>query len=119
MAIPRVPARVLCLAALLFAAVGVARLAAQSSTGSLSGVIVDSSGGGVAGVSVSLRSADTGAVRTASSGANGNFAFPYLVPGNYAVTAELSGFSPAKIANVTVSVGGDATMPPCTLAKYV
>ncbi|HEV8117384.1 MAG TPA: TonB-dependent receptor, partial [Thermoanaerobaculia bacterium] len=110
MAIPRVPARVLCLAALLFAAVGVARLAAQSSTGSLSGVIVDSSGGGVAGVSVSLRSADTGAVRTASSGANGNFAFPYLVPGNYAVTAELSGFSPAKIANVTVSVGGDATV---------
>ncbi|HKA37770.1 MAG TPA: carboxypeptidase regulatory-like domain-containing protein [Thermoanaerobaculia bacterium] len=110
MAIPKVSARVLCLAALLFAAIPAGRLAAQSSTGSMSGVIVDSSGGGVPGAAVSLRSADTGAVRTTTSGANGSFTFPYLIPGNYAVTAELSGFSPAKIANVTVTVGGDATV---------
>ena len=102
--------RILCLAAFLFACGWVARMQAQSSTGSISGNVVDSSGGGVPGASVSIRSSDTGATRTATSGATGTFTFPYLIPGNYAVSAELSGFAPAKVANVTVSVGGDATV---------
>ena len=104
------PARVLCLVALLFALSPTGRLVAQSSTGSITGNIVDSSGGGVPGASVSTRNVDTGAVRSATSGAAGQFTFPNLVVGNYAVSAELSGFSPAKVANVNVSVGSDSTV---------
>src|SRR6266542_2460805 len=70
----------LCVLALLFAVVPSGRLFAQSSTGS------------------------------ATSGASGSFTFPNLTPGNYAVSAELSGFSPAKVTNVAVTVGGDATV---------
>jgi len=111
MASPKVSARVLALAVLLlFAVIPAARLAAQSSTGSISGIVVDSSGAGVPGASVSIRSADTGATRTATSGASGTYAFPNLIPGIYSVSADLSGFSPAKVANVVVSVGADATV---------
>src|SRR5262245_65118438 len=110
MASHRVSSRVLCLAALLFAMVPAARVAAQSATGSISGTVVDSSGAGVPGASVTIRSADTGATRTTTSGTSGNFTFPYLIPGNYSITTELSGFAPAKVANATVSVGGDTTV---------
>ncbi|HJW13424.1 MAG TPA: carboxypeptidase regulatory-like domain-containing protein, partial [Thermoanaerobaculia bacterium] len=103
-------ARILCLAAFLSLVVPAAWLTAQSATGSITGNVVDTSGGGVPGAAVSIRSADTGTTRTTTSGATGAFRFLYLVPGNYSVTADLSGFSPAKIANVTVTVGGDATV---------
>ena len=83
------------------------RLFAQSSTGSISGNVVDASGAGVPGASVSVRNVDTGATRAATSGVSGGFTFPNLTPGNYAVSGELSGFSPAKVTNVTVTVGGD------------
>jgi hypothetical protein len=106
----KVSVRFLCLAALLFALAPAGRLYAQSSTGSITGNVVDASGGGVPGASVSARNADTGALRTATSGASGGFRFPNLAPGNYAVSADLSGFSPAKVANVIVTVGGDSTV---------
>ncbi len=100
----------LCVVALLFAAVPSGRLFAQSSTGSISGNVVDASGAGVPGASVSVRNVDTGAARAATSGASGGFTFPNLTPGNYAVSGELSGFSPAKVTNVIVTVGGDSTV---------
>src|SRR6266498_277622 len=103
-------ARFLCVVTLLFAVVPSGRLFAQSSTGSISGNVVDASGAGVPGASVSVRNVDTGATRAATSGASGSFTFPNLTPGNYAVSAELSGFAPAKVTNVVVSVGGDSTV---------
>src|SRR5712692_6139513 len=102
-------ARLLCLAALLFAG-NPWGLFAQSATGSITGNVFDASGGAVPGATVSVKSPETGAARTATSGAAGNFTFPLLSPGLYAVSAELSGFSPAKAANVTVSVGADSTV---------
>jgi outer membrane receptor protein involved in Fe transport len=106
----RVSARFLCLVALLFALASAGRLFAQSSLGSISGNVVDASGGAVPGAAVSIRNVDTGASRTATSGVSGGFTFPQLPPGTYAVSGELAGFSPAKVTNVTVSVGGDTTV---------
>src|SRR6266545_6358634 len=105
-----ISARFLCVVALLFAAVPSGRLFAQSSTGSITGNVVDASGAGVPGAAVSARNVDTGATRAAASGASGGFTFPNLTPGNYAVSAELSGFAPAKVTNVAVTVGGDSTV---------
>jgi len=103
-------ARFLCLVAFLFALVPAVRLFAQSSLGAISGNVVDASGGAVPGASVSIRNVDTGASRTAISGASGGFTFPQLIPGTYAASAELAGFSPAKVTSVIVSVGGDTTV---------
>src|SRR6185369_15843962 len=106
MARARFSARFLCLTAFLIAAVPAGRLFAQSSLGSISGNVVDASGGAVPGAAVTVRNVDTGAVRTATSTSPaGGFTFPQLPSGNYTVSGELSGFSPAKITNVIVSVG--------------
>jgi outer membrane receptor protein involved in Fe transport len=96
--------------ALFFAFDTAGRLFAQSSLGSISGIVVDASGGAVPGAAVSIRNVDTGASRTATSGVTGGFTFPQLLPGTYAVSAELAGFSSAKVTNVTVSVGGETTV---------
>jgi outer membrane receptor protein involved in Fe transport len=109
MARARFFARLLCLAAFL-AAVPAGRLFAQSALGSISGNVVDTSGGAVPGATVTVRNVDTGAVRTATSGVSGSFTFPQLPSGNYTVSGELAGFSPAKVTSVIVSVGGDATV---------
>lgn len=103
-------ARILCLAALFFAAIPAARLLSQSATGSIKGDVLDASGGAIPGAIVTAKSADTGAVRTAKSGPAGSFTFPLLPVGVYAVSAELSGFTPAKAASVTVSIGVDVTL---------
>jgi hypothetical protein len=110
MARARFSVRFLCVVVLLIAAVPAGRLFAQGALGSISGNVVDASGGAVPGAEVTVRNVDTGAVRTATSGVSGSFTFPQLPSGNYTVSGELSGFSPAKITNVTVSVGGDATV---------
>lgn len=94
-------------ACLLFFA---ASLPAQSSTGSIRGDVLDSSGGGIPGAAVTVMSGETSAVRTATSGPTGGFAFPLLQVGRYSVSAELAGFAPAKVANVDVTVGGDTTV---------
>ncbi len=101
---------ILCVVALLLSSIPSGRLFAQSSTGSITGNVLDASGGGVPGASVSALNTDTGATRSATSGPTGGFTFPNLTPGTYSVSAELSGFSPAKVANVVVSIGGETTV---------
>jgi protocatechuate 3,4-dioxygenase beta subunit len=56
------------------------------------GSVVDPSNLPVAGVVLELRQVDTGAVRKISTGADGNFVFSNLVPGEYTLTVEASGF---------------------------
>lgn len=63
-------------------------MAAQS-TGDVAGAIVDQTGAPLPGVRVTIRGV---AVRTAETGAAGDFAFPALPEGGYEISAELSGF---------------------------
>src|SRR5262245_33391485 len=83
---------------------------AQSALGSITGTVQDSTGASLPGVAVSAQSASTGVARTTISGRTGGFTFPLLPVGLYAVSAELSGFAPRKIANVSVSIGADTTL---------
>ena len=59
------------------------------STGELVGSISDQTGAALAGVRVTLRGA---ADRVTETGATGEFAFASLPPGEYEITAVLSGF---------------------------
>lgn len=83
---------------------------AQSSTGSISGTATDDSGAAIPGVTVTATSAATGATRTAVSNSAGHYELALLVPGTYAVAAELSGFQPQKFQKVVVNVGSATTL---------
>lgn len=77
---------------------------AQEQRGSIEGVVKDSSGAVLPGVTVEAKSGGAG-VLTATTNETGNFRFPSVLPGIYEVSATLSGFKPAKVADVEVKLG--------------
>ena len=83
---------------------------AQGSTGTILGTVTDSAGGPIPGASVRAKNLGTGLARSTVSGPGGGFTFPLLPVGRYEVAAELSGFSPYRVPEVTVSVGGDVSL---------
>ena len=85
--------------------------AAQTST--VSGTVVDQTGGAVPGATVRL--AGTGGALSTTSGPAGQFTFQNVAAGSYEITVTLPGFAPATRANVAVS-SGTLDVPPITLA---
>ena len=69
-----------------------ATVIAQSALTSLRGNIVDSTGAAVAGAEVTVKRADIGTLRAQTSNRNGEYQFPQLTPGIYAVTVTAPGF---------------------------
>ena len=67
-------------------------LYAQESRGAILGRVTDPSGAPIAGAAVKATNPETGITLTATANAEGNYFLPYLVPGKYAVSAELPGF---------------------------
>jgi hypothetical protein len=70
-------------------------------TGSVQGVVQDSSGAAVAKAAVQIVNTNTQVTQTTASDAAGNFQFVSLAPGSYQITVEASGFAKAQ-ANVTL-----------------
>ncbi len=85
---------ILCLLALLWATPATA----QEQSGSIEGIVKDSSGAILPGVTVEARSPLVVGVSTAVTDAQGIYRFPALPPGEYELTATLQGFAPKKIA---------------------
>ncbi len=77
---------------------------AQEQRGAIEGVITDTSGAVLPGVTVEARSATRGVV-SAVSDQNGVYRFPSLPPGTYEVTATLEGFTPARSDTVDLRLG--------------
>jgi outer membrane receptor protein involved in Fe transport len=92
---------VLCLVSLA----SVPALAQTAATGNIEGVIADSSGGVLPGVTVTIRNMDTNVTRVLVTDGEGRYRAAALQPGRYEVLAELSGFTAKPITDVTVSVG--------------
>src|SRR5207244_9758359 len=67
-------------------------LAAQAVTGTIIGLITDSTGAVMPGATVTLTNTGTGLVRVIVTDANGEYTAPSLPTGTYAVKAELAGF---------------------------
>ncbi len=85
-------------------------LVAQTSYGSLTGAVTDISGGVVADVVVRVKNVDTGVtVQTATTGA-GLYNVTSLVPGQYTVEAEKSGFEKTLVGSVTILSSQTATI---------
>lgn len=77
----------------------------EISSGDLRGVVLDASGGAVAGASVTARDYAHGAERRTVSSGQGEYRFSSLPPGQFLVRIEAPGFDPATIASVTVRIG--------------
>jgi outer membrane receptor protein involved in Fe transport len=77
---------------------------AQEQVGSIEGVIKDAQGGAVVGATVVAKSAK-GASAESVTDATGTYRFNALAPGRYELTANLSGFAPAKVQNVDLRLG--------------
>ena len=80
-------------------------LAAQRQLAGIQGTITDESKAVLPGVSVVVTNRETGESRTTTTNAEGIYRVMSLDPGNYDVTAELSGFSKAGRTDVILSVG--------------
>jgi len=79
-------------------------LAAQAVTGTILGVITDSTGSVMPGTTVTLTNTGTGQVRAVTTDANGEYTAPSLPTGKYTVKAELSGFKSVTVPDVTLGV---------------
>jgi hypothetical protein len=79
---------------------------AQGSTKTaLSGLITDTTGGGIPGATVDVKNNRTGVVTTAVTNSTGAFDIPAIDPGVYTVTASLSGFKTAVLTDVELLSG--------------
>src|SRR5437879_13903203 len=76
-------------------------VSAQVTTGTISGVVQDSSGAVIPGVSVTARNLDTGIDRTVTTDEGGRYTAPNLTLGNYEVQAQLSGFQTEIRSGIT------------------
>src|SRR5688572_10257953 len=65
--------------------------AAQTTTGVISGRVVDPTGLGIAGATVVLINEATSASRQTLSLESGDFVFPSILPGRYTVTVQAAG----------------------------
>ena len=98
--------------------------AQTTTTGALSGSVVDQSGGVLPGVTVDAIHQPTGTKYETVSSADGRFQLPNVrVGGPYTVTATLSGFKDQTLTDVSVALGEtrslDFKMPLATLTESV
>jgi hypothetical protein len=82
-------------------------VAAQGTTGSISGTITDAQKSVMPGVSILVTQTETGAQRTQVSDDHGRYRVLDLQPGTYQVQAELSGFQTVVRNQLTVAIGKD------------
>ncbi len=69
-----------------------APLSAQDARGTMLGRVTDTTGAVIPNVDVRATNASTGVVASAKTNPAGNYVIPYLLPGTYIVSAELTGF---------------------------
>ena len=77
---------------------------AQETTGTIQGVVADQSGAVLPGVTVSVKHVETGQTQDVVTNAEGRYSVRFLRPGTYDITFSLSGFQPAMVRGVRVSV---------------
>ena len=97
--------RTLCrvLAAAACAGFSVSTLFAQSSSGTITGRVVDPSGQAVPGARVTLVRTDTREVRSLVTRESGDITFASLQPGRYDMRVEAPGFKTIEKADLSLS----------------
>ena len=94
----------LCSLLALFLMLFASAATAQEQVGSIEGIVRDTSGAILPGVSVEAKN-PAGVVVTVASDQAGQYRFPALAPGKYTLTATLAGFKKASFENVDLLLG--------------
>jgi hypothetical protein len=96
---------------------------AQEFRATVRGRVVDSSQGALPGATVNVVNQDTNEVATATTNQEGAYTIPFLRPGRYTLTVEMSGFQKFTRSDMTLQVGQTAeinvTMPVAGVAEEV
>jgi hypothetical protein len=77
----------------------------------LRGTVADESKAVLPGVTVTVTDVTSGVQQVTVTGARGEYSFASLPPGRYALSAELPGFSAARVPEIELLVGQNATLP--------
>jgi hypothetical protein len=78
---------------------------AQETRGTIAGRVVDEQGLAMPGVSVTVTNVDTNVSTSRVTNTTGYYEAPLLLPGNYRVSAELTGFKTTVRTGLTLAVG--------------
>jgi len=89
---------------LLAGSAGVSRLGAQA-TGTISGIVTDTSGAAMADAAVQVRNVGTGITQSVTTDAQGRYSAPDLGIGEYEVQAAKTGFQTVVRKGITLTVG--------------
>jgi len=89
---------------------GTITLTAQVPTGTILGVVKDSSGAVIAGASVTVLNTDTGLARSVMTAEDGSYRFPALPSGNYEIKVVQTGFQTEERKGVTLTVAQQANV---------
>src|SRR5262249_25331571 len=95
---------------LIVAPVSSALAQSQAANGAMEGTIVDTSGGVLPGVTVTITNLETGAERSVVTNENGLYRALLLPLGRYRIVAELPGFRKFEQVGVTLSAGETAVV---------
>ena len=95
---------------LLLALLFVATAMTQVTTGTISGMVKDSSGAVLPGARVVIRNEDTGISRTVQADSAGRYSAPSLNLGHYQVTVNLEGFQTEMRRGIVLTVGREAVV---------
>src|SRR5215510_15576847 len=85
-------------------------LFAQQGTSEIGGKVTDAQGAVLPGVTVLVTNEETGAVRELTTGPDGSYFTPQLIPGRYKVTAKLASFRTFERGNLVLPVGKTITI---------
>jgi hypothetical protein len=89
----------------IFALLLLAQAFAQSNSASITGIVTDASGGVIAGASVAITNRGTGVLFRTETNSSGIYAAPSLIPGEYQVDVEFTGFKKKQIQNIVLETG--------------
>jgi len=96
---------------ILFLGFGLGSLSPQSrETGIIQGQFLEEGGAPLPGVTLTISSPNLMRPQSAVTDQQGNFRFPALPTGVYALDATLEGFAPVKKTNINVHAGATATL---------
>ena len=84
--------------------------AAQTTTSTLAGTIMDETQAVLPGVEITVTNMGTSAARTTISGDSGEYFVADLAPGEYEIEAQLPGFQTAVRSGIQLTVGRSATL---------
>ena len=83
---------------------------AQSTSGSVRGTVVDSTGAAVPSASATISSVEQGSHVTVTTDSSGAFSFENLKPGTYSLTVAHEGFAGARAASIAVGARQDVRL---------